>query len=275
MSQLQNNNQYLEHIYKVFDISNVPKYRDYKTPSKKKLIKKQSYSSKEETPKEEITLEEVVRPNIDEENYKKSGTLFDYAWFEPSSQWPKVNNIVQMPNVYKLDKKNPNLYDNLFNVAKRIEKEITLDGDTRVKNMQKVSQKPFFSTKPKKVIGALSTAGDMVIPFSPALGFGLKVPGYVQDALELITQPNWSNAIELGLNVVDILPKSVKMSTEKLWHIPYSEKFTNGIGRSIVVQVPTPQGIILQTPSLINNAVQAVNGESLIEQIENGNNKQK
>lgn len=269
MSQLQNNNQYLEHIYKVFDISNVPKYRDYKIPSKKKLVKKQSHSSKEETPKEQTSLEEVVRPNIDEENYKKSGTLFDYAWFQPSSQWTKINNVVQMPNVYMLDKKNPNLYDNLFNVAKKIEKEITLDGDTRIKNMQKVSQKPFFNTKPKKVIGALSSTGDIIMPFSPALGFGLKIPGYVQDTLELITQPNWSNAIELGLNVVDILPKSVKMSAEKLWHIPYSEKFTNGIGRSIVVQVPTPQGIILQTPSLINNAVQAVNGESLIEQIEN------
>lgn len=194
------------------------------------------------------------------------------------------NFHTDLPSIYSLRTTNKDIKDIIadvfYNTGKFVNDSVLMnENDVRTKNLQKVSMEPYFNKPTKQIIGTLDTAGDFIFPVSPAVGTAFKIPGYVQDVIELVEDPSMANAIEMGLNGLDILPftkggKKWLRETTRTLDIPipnWLKSLTRRPSSSIAVDVsvPSARGVATTLPGTINSSIQAVEGESGLEKIFN------
>ncbi len=262
-------------IQQYYDIALVPKYKDYGKSSK--LIPK-SKNQKKENHKDNEKKEENKQEEF-KSTYIQPGVYFNKAWLDPN-KWERYkydngDTLTFIPDVY-----NFNIYkspiDSIFDATKYLVDAITLnENGIRVNNMKKSNMDQFFSTSPKKVIGAMNAAGDFIIPFSPQVGIAFKTPGYFEDVVSTIYNPySYSNWVELGLDGFDAYGLTKALTGKApMMNVVYPKWWPNflkpGGTYSFRMIRPTKSSVTNSAISNINDIPQIVTGESGLEHIKN------
>lgn len=178
-----------------------------------------------------------AEPDTVEVNVSKPGTYFPLDWRNrPNTTVDDEGNYhTELPDVYMIDNRPLTFGDRLYRGINAALNSNPITSYTRVRNMQKANMSNYYNLSPRQTASIMSTVGNFIKPFNPAMGYGLQGFDLVFDTYDAIYNPSVGNTLSVlgDLSGLDFLTGKVRPFNLPVFDFP-TFTFTDGDGNRLL-----------------------------------------